>query len=59
MGEICKYEIVLLNFFYGYIDINYYQDDHWNNTELNEKWSSLLNLKGEINQVLESARQAK
>lgn len=37
----------------------YLQNEQWNNEALNEKWSVLLNLKGEINQVLESARQEK
>lgn len=37
----------------------YLQNEQWNNETLNEKWSVLLNLKGEINQVLESARQEK
>ncbi|KAI8087562.1 tRNA synthetases class I-domain-containing protein [Thamnidium elegans] len=33
--------------------------DKWNNEPLNQKWSLLLELKGEINQALESARQEK
>ncbi|GAA5795050.1 hypothetical protein HPULCUR_000401 [Helicostylum pulchrum] len=33
--------------------------DKWNNEALNQKWSVLLELKGEINQALESARQEK
>ncbi|KAI7906731.1 tRNA synthetases class I-domain-containing protein [Cokeromyces recurvatus] len=31
----------------------------WNDTTLNDKWSILMNLKGEVNQILESARQEK
>jgi hypothetical protein len=57
MGEICKFA-VLLNTFLDAL-IQFCQDDRWNNAELNEKWTLLLNLKGEINQVLESARQDK
>ncbi|KAG1377113.1 hypothetical protein G6F61_007015 [Rhizopus arrhizus] len=36
-----------------------YSDDKWNNTVLNEKWSMLLNLKSEVNQIIESIRQEK
>ncbi|KAG2198396.1 hypothetical protein INT47_009801, partial [Mucor saturninus] len=39
----------------GWLDLN----EQWKNDALNEKWSVLLNLKSEINQVLESARQEK
>ncbi|CAO3687579.1 unnamed protein product [Rhizopus stolonifer] len=34
-------------------------NDEWNNTQLNDKWSMLLDLKSEVNQVLESVRQEK
>lgn len=36
-----------------------HSDEQWNNESLHEKWSVLFNLKAEINQVLESARQEK
>ncbi|CEP09256.1 hypothetical protein [Parasitella parasitica] len=34
-------------------------NEQWNNTDLSKKWSTLLLLKGEVNQVLEAARQEK
>ncbi|KAI9487472.1 MAG: tRNA synthetases class I-domain-containing protein [Benjaminiella poitrasii] len=39
----------------GWINIK----NEWNNSDLNAKWSVLMDLKGEINQVLEFARQEK
>ncbi|KAK4514212.1 uncharacterized protein ATC70_001800 [Mucor velutinosus] len=34
-------------------------EEQWCNEDLNAKWSTLLHLKGEVNQVLEAARQEK